>query len=802
MDADIKNYLINLSNTRKRKQENDDNNDIKKELYYYCVESLITEIKQENISNFNNKSLKSYLNKIVINYTNIKKQLDNKTDDIEVFLNAYITTLLKIINDIKTSITDNNFNVIKYLTKYKKQFYIPTKKRKLDKIDIDVNIFDIDDDDDDDDDDDSSYDDSSYDDSSYDDYQLSPYDNRPFSVKIKDKHLIEFIKQIKNITDMSGSSKEDTIKYFIDMKNHDKKNFLKTLSSLSSSNNIPHLFKIMKLAIDNDTKKNIISKLMAVNDSGKIKKLSDDIMKIPFGEYKGLNLSDLNTKDTKGSTNLHSDISKFLEKLNNNMNDSVYGHDEAKKQIINIMAQMIRNPVCNGNVLGLWGPPGTGKTSLIKDGIAKSMERPFVFISLGGCQDGSFLEGHSFTYEGSIYGRIAQALIESKCMNPIIYFDELDKVSTTDRGQEIINLLIHLIDPSQNNLFRDKYFYDINLDLSKVTFIFSFNDPHNINYILRDRITMIETKFLNNEMKLHIANNYLLKEICKDMGLNNASHNNDAHNNIFISNDIILDIINNYTHEGGVRKLKKHLYKIIREINYANLTKTKILNKHVKLPYTVTWDVYKDLFKSIPKIIHLNVHSKDGIGMVNGLWANSLGQGGVLPIESVLIPSKELMVVKATGSLGEVIKESIDVALSVAWNKLDNDLKLEWMNKWKTTPECFHIHCPDGSTGKEGPSAGAAMTLTFYSILTNRKVKNNIAMTGEINLRGEVTEIGGLDEKLNAAKRAGAVLALVPFNNKIDLENVIKNNHSLIDDKFKVKVVSNIDEVIKYALIA
>jgi ATP-dependent Lon protease len=797
MDEDIKNYLINLSNTRKRKNENDDDNnhdyhDIKKELYYYCVESLITELKQENINDFNNKSLKSYLNKIIINYTNIKKQLENKTDDLEVFLNAYITTLLKIINDIKTSITGNEFNVIKYLTEYKKQYFIPIKKRKLDKIEIDVNILDIDDDND-------SSDDSSDDSSNDNDIQLSEYDHRPFSVKIKDKHLMEFIKNIKNITDMSGSTKEDTIKYFIDMKNNDKKNFLKTLSSLSSSNNIPHLFKIMKLNIDNDTKKNIISKLMAINDSGKIKKLADDIMKIPFGEYKGLNLSDLNSKE---NANLHSDISNFLQKLNTNMNESVYGHDEAKKQIINIMAQMIRNPVCNGNVLGLWGPPGTGKTSLIKDGIAKSMERPFVFISLGGCQDGSFLEGHSFTYEGSIYGRIAQALIESKCMNPIIYFDELDKVSNTDRGQEIINLLIHLIDPSQNNLFRDKYFYDINLDLSKVTFIFSFNEPHNINYILRDRITMIETKFLNNDMKIHIANNYLLKEICKDMGLNNNTSCNATHNNnITINNDIISDIINNYTHEGGVRKLKKHLYKIIREINYANLTKTKILDKHVKFPYTVSWDVYRELFKTIPKIIHLNVHSKDNVGMVNGLWANSLGQGGVLPIESVLIPSKELMVVKATGSLGEVIKESIEVALSVAWNKLDNNIKLQWMNKWKKTPECFHIHCPDGSTGKEGPSAGAAMTLTFYSILTNKKVKHNVAMTGEINLRGEVTEIGGLDEKLNAAKRAGAVLALVPYNNKIDLENVIKNNPSLINDKFKVTMVSNIDEVINHALI-
>jgi ATP-dependent Lon protease len=167
----------------------------------------------------------------------------------------------------------------------------------------------------------------------------------------------------------------------------------------------------------------------------------------------------------------------------------------------------------------------------------------------------------------------------------------------------------------------------------------------------------------------------------------------------------------------------------------------------------------------------------------------------------VLIPAKEVMKVKTTGSLGEVIKESIEVALSVAWNKLDNDTKLFWMNKWAKTPECFHIHCPDGSTGKEGPSAGAAMTLAFYSRLTNKKVKHNVAMTGEINLRQEVTEIGGLNEKLSAAKRGGAVLALIPKNNKIDLDNVIKNNPKLIDDTFNVICVENFDEVIKYALI-
>ena len=186
--------------------------------------------------------------------------------------------------------------------------------------------------------------------------------------------------------------------------------------------------------------------------------------------------------------------------------------------------------------------------------------------------------------------------------------------------------------------------------------------------------------------------------------------------------------------------------------------------------------------------------------MVNGLWANSYGMGGVLPIESVLIPSKDLLSVKTTGSLGNVIKESIEVALSVAWNKLDDSLKLKWMEKWKLTPECFHIHCPDGSTNKEGPSAGAAMSLAFYSRLTNRIVRHNVAMTGEINLRGEVTEIGGLEEKLSAAKLGGATLVLIPRENEMDLIEIKKRYPNLIDDNFVVQSVNSFDKVIEYSL--
>jgi endopeptidase La len=602
---------------------------------------------------------------------------------------------------------------------------------------------------------------------------------------IADDNSRKFILEVKKLSKENNST-ADIIDYFSDLNENDKNNAINELNSIikESAEKIPFLFKILKMSTNMDTKKVLLNKIFRANDmSGKSSKWIEDAMKIPFGCYKGLELSSIKPKE----------ISSFLNNLINLMDKAVYGHENAKKQIVNIIAQTIRNPSSQGSVIGLWGPPGTGKTNLIKEGISKAMNKPFIFISLGGAQDSSFLDGHSYTYEGSIYGRIAQALIDSKCMNPIIYFDELDKVSEGYKGEEIINLLIHLIDPVQNKLFRDKYFYDLDLDLSKITFIFSFNDPSKINYILRDRITLIETKFLTNEMKIHITNNYLLKEICKDVGLNEKD--------IKLSDDITLDIINNYTNEGGVRRLKEHLYFIIRELNKCNLTKTKIINQKIDFPMTISKNIYNELFKSRPKYIHLNVHKNDGIGMVNGLWANSLGQGGVLPIESTLIPTKELMTVKATGSLGEVIKESIDVALSVAWNKLDESTKNIWMTKWTKTPECFHIHCPDGSTGKEGPSAGAAMTLTFYSRLINKKVNHLVAMTGEINLREEVTEIGGLDEKLNAAKRAGASTALVPYNNKIDLENVIKNNPKLIDDKFKVILVSNFDEVIANALI-
>ncbi len=776
MDSDIKKWLkyFNNPNNSSNKKRKLDDDDLIKELKFYTIETIIKIVKQNNVKN---KTLELFFEGLKFIYANTNNKFTRKANnDAKLLINASTAISIKIIDELLEDFNKTpKFNLLKYLTKKKEEYYIPEKKRQIK--DVDINIINSDDDY-------INHSDSESDLSTDSEPEYEDEDEDD-DITIPDDNVRNFLLEIKKFS-KDNNNTADIIDYFTDLDENDKQNTMNELHNIikESTDKMPYLFKILKMSINIDTKRTLLNKIFKSNDmSGKNSKLVEDAMKIPFGSYKGLELSSIKSKE----------ITSFLNNLIHLMDKAVYGHDNAKKQIVNIMAQQIRNPNCQGGVIGLWGCPGNGKTSIIKEGIAKAMNKPFVFISLGGAQDSSYLDGHSFTYEGSIYGRIAQALMDSKCMNPIIYFDELDKVSDGPKGDEIINLLIHLIDPVQNKLFRDKYFYDLDLDLSKVTFIFSFNDPSKINYILRDRITFIETKFLTNEMKLHIAKNYLLKDICKDIGI--------KENDVNINEEILLDIINNYTNEGGVRRLKEHLYFIIRELNKCNLTKTKIINKKIEFPININNDIYNELFKSKPKYIHLTVHKSDGIGMVNGLWANSLGQGGVLPIESTLIPAKELMTVKATGSLGDVIKESIDVALSVAWNKLDETTKNIWMNKWAKTPECFHIHCPDGSTGKEGPSAGAAISLAFYSRLVNKKVNHKVAMTGEINLREEVTEIGGLDEKLNAAKRAGASISLIPYNNKIDFDNVVKNNPKLIDETFKVILVSSFNEVIHYGLI-
>ncbi len=597
----------------------------------------------------------------------------------------------------------------------------------------------------------------------------------------------DFVHQIFRSKD--EDDEEEILKYYTKLSDNERNQALTQIKEINAyqAGDKPILFQIMELPLPISQKNHILKNYTTLATSrypdNKLKTWFDALMTIPFGKYKGVSLDSIKSKKVK----------KFLDDLQRIMDQAVYGHDEAKRQIIQMMGQQIRNPKSKGNVLGIWGPPGNGKTTLIKEGIAKAMDKPFVFISLGGATDASFLEGHSYTYEGSIYGRIVNGLITSKCMDPIIYFDELDKISKTHKGDEIANLLVHLTDPVQNSHFRDKYFHGVDIDLSRATIIFSYNDPSNVNPILMDRITNVETKYLMISQKLHIAKNYLLPEMMKEMGLNNED--------IVIGEDTIREIIDKYTYEGGVRKLKSTLYSICRELNLANLIKDSINGDKVKFPFVVESNHVKTLLKHRMEIDHDKIHKDDKPGIVNGLWANSLGNGGVLSIETMLVPSSSFLSVKATGHLEKVIKESTEVATSLAWNYLPEETKSKYLTESKDKPLGIHINCPDGATPKDGPSAGAALTIALYSLLTGKKIKHDIAMTGEINLEGQVTAIGGLEEKLEGAKRAGVKLVLFPKENVKHLDKIKERNVSLLDDNFKVIPVETFEEVMKYSLV-
>jgi ATP-dependent Lon protease len=326
-----------------------------------------------------------------------------------------------------------------------------------------------------------------------------------------------------------------------------------------------------------------------------------------------------------------------------------------------------------------------------------------------------------------------------------------------------------------------------------VTMIFSYNNPKNINPILLDRITSIETKYLLLNQKIHIAKNYLLPNILKELELNSK--------NIIFNDDIIKYIISNYTHDGGVRKLKSLLYTIVRQLNVLNLTNKTLNNQLVKYPYKLNIEDIKYILKDNYIYEIEKIHTKNKVGVVNGLYAGSYGIGGILPIQALWIPSTVPLSLKTTGYLEKVIKESTDVACTLAWNYLPKYLKKKYLKEWKNKPMGFHIHCNDGSVPKDGPSAGAALTLILYSLLINKPIKYYVAITGEINLNGEIKSIGGLEEKLEGAKLSGVELALVPKENEQNIIKIKERNPLLIDKNFEVIFIETFEQVIKYALV-
>jgi len=319
----------------------------------------------------------------------------------------------------------------------------------------------------------------------------------------------------------------------------------------------------------------------------KIKNWVDTFMRIPFGKFETLPLSIEN-----GVEQCHD----FMENAQKTLDEAVYGLNDAKMQIMQMLGQLLTNPKAIGTAIAIHGPPGTGKTSLVKEGISKILNRPFAFIALGGATDSSFLEGHSYTYEGSTWGKIIQILIDSKCMNPVIYFDELDKISDTPRGEEIAGILTHLTDTSQNSQFHDKYFAEINFDLSKCLFIFSYNDESKVNPILKDRMYRIQTKGYNEKQKTQIANNYLLPKIREQVKFNSDE--------IIIPDEVIQYLVDTHCNkEDGVRNLKRCLEIIHTKVNLYRLMKpgTNLFEEDmsftVQFPLTITKEIVDKLIK-------------------------------------------------------------------------------------------------------------------------------------------------------------------------------------------------------------
>ena len=486
--------------------------------------------------------------------------------------------------------------------------------------------------------------------------------------------------------------------------------------------------------------------------------------------------------------NLRANNKMAMEYLNNveqKLKSACYGHVEAKKLLLQVIAKWISNPSSHGTCFGLVGPPGVGKTLLAKS-VGKALDIPFAQITLGGQNDGEILHGHGYTYSGSQPGMIIRKMVEMGKSRCIIYFDELDKTGSKHGSlNEITSILIHLTDPNMNKTFQDRFFQGVEFPLDKVIMIFSYNDSSLVDPILLDRLKEIKVLPYTLEDKINICNEHLIEDIATSVSMNNI---------VSIDNSMIQYIVDNYTNEAGVREIKRQIENIFMHLNIDKIYKRNLFKKNVKT-ISLTKDKIIDILKQ-PDICKRFIHSTNMVGIINGMYATSSGDGGITPIQIYPNNQSDKYEIKITGKQGDTMKESVMCSLTAA---------IEWLKSKKYDVDTliatnvkngFHIHTPEGATPKDGPSAGCAFTCAFISRILNRPIKNNIAMTGEVELTGKISKIGGLEFKLQGAKKAGIILAYVPFENKKDIEDITSKYKNLFCSDFNVKTFATIDEII------
>ncbi|MEK7130094.1 MAG: endopeptidase La [Patescibacteria group bacterium] len=449
------------------------------------------------------------------------------------------------------------------------------------------------------------------------------------------------------------------------------------------------------------------------------------------------------------------------------LNNDHYGLKKPKERILEYLAVQKLVGKIKGPILCFAGPPGVGKTSIGKS-IARAMGRKFAKISLGGIRDEAEIRGHRRTYVGAMPGRIIQGIKNAGESNPVFMLDEIDKVGADFRGDPS-SALLEALDPEQNNAFSDHYL-EIPYDLSDVLFITTANLLDTIPPALRDRLEVIQFTGYTEDEKFHIAQKYLVPKILETHGLKDKK--------ISMTEPALRTIIREYTREAGVRNLERELASVYRKI-------ARTVAEGGKLPSEITInDIHKYL--GAAKFFLTMAEKRDEVGVVTGMaWTEAGGE--ILQIEATKMPGKGALIL--TGQLGDVMKESARAALSYAQS---NVKQLGIKEKFDKID--LHIHVPAGATPKDGPSAGLAMATAFVSILTGQKVKREVAMTGEITLRGRALEIGGVKEKIIAAHRAGVKMIILPLKNKKDLEEDVPEN---VRQDLKIKFVEHIDEVLK-----